>query len=256
MPEQIFDSLNILGIPLSVTTSYPDTVAKILGRIWHRRKTFCVAINPEKVYRAQTDREERELLHQADLHICDGVGTAIAARLLHNRKIVRITGIQLFLDLVAAAEEHDLGVFLLGASPESNAGACRELHNRHPRLRIVGNQDGYFKSDRDVLEKINASGADMVFVAMGSPRQEKWIAEHLHEVDAPYLMGVGGSIDVVSGNVPWAPPVWRKTGTEFVYRVLREPWRWRRTICKVQFGMRVLHHALLGPATGTGAPET
>lgn len=254
MPEQNLDFLEVLGIPLTILASYEDTVRHVLTRIRNRQKTFCVAINPEKIHRAQSDRELRDLIQQADFHICDGVGAAMAARLLHGRKVARITGVQLFLDLIRAAEEHALGVFLLGASPESNAEARRRLLDTHPRLRIVGSRDGYFRDDCEVVEQINASGADMLFVAMGSPRQERWIASHRHQIEAPYCMGVGGTLDVVSGRVRWAPPICRKTGTEFLYRLISEPRRWKRYTTVPPFLFQVIRRACRARGRSDGEP--
>lgn len=241
-----FETLHILGIPLSVLTSYEQAVELVVERVGRCEKTFCVAINPEKIHRAQTDDELGALINQADLHICDGVGAAIAARLLYNKRIARVTGVQLFLDLIAAAEKNGLGVFLLGASDEVNHDASRRLLEKRPHLKIVDRQNGYFQDDQDVVERINRSGADMLFVAMGSPRQERWISKHRDSIRAPFCMGIGGTLDVVSGRVPWAPAICRKTGTEFLYRLVREPKRWKRQLSLPLFMMDVLRAALFG----------
>lgn len=233
-------SLGILGVPLTRLDSYAHAVECLVERIHNRQKTFCVAINPEKIWRSQSDESLRQLINLADFHICDGVGAAIAARVLHGERVGRITGVQLFLDLIAAAETHSLKVFLLGASSESNAGACRGLQEDHPRLQIVGNQDGYFQDTDEMVARINATMADMLFVAMGSPRQERWIAENRERINAPLCMGVGGTFDVVSGKSRWAPAIFRRTGTEFLYRLVWEPTRWRRQVVLPLFALRVL----------------
>ncbi len=248
--------LDILGVRLSLLDSYRHAVETIVERIGCGEKTFCVAVNPEKIYRAQSDTELRDLLNQADLQICDGVGAAFASRVLHGRRVARITGIQLFLDMVGAAEKYERSVFLLGASEASSAGAAECLQRKHRGLKIVGRQNGYFSCDAEVVDQINRSGADMLFVAMGSPRQERWIAAHRHEIGAPFCMGVGGTLDVVSGRVARAPAICRKTGTEFLYRLLREPWRWRRQLCLPLFLLSVFRHVLLGRTWGKGSRET
>lgn len=233
------DELEVLGVPLTHLESYSHAVSLVFGRLSRREKTFCVAINPEKICRAQGDAELHRLILESNFHICDGVGAAIAARVLHRKAVARITGVQLFLDLMKAAERDGTKVFLLGASPESNTGAVRELQERHPALQIVGHQDGYFKDSDSVVEMINESGAQMLFVAMGSPRQEKWIAEHWNRINASYCMGVGGTLDVVSGQVGWAPAAFRRTGTEFVYRLIKQPQRWPRYLIIPEFLWRV-----------------
>ncbi len=234
------DSLEIFGVPVSAFNSYEHAEDCILQRVRQGRRTFCVAINPEKIYRAQKDKELKELIDAADFHICDGIGTTIAVRFLHGEKIARITGVQLFLNLIARAEKEGLNIFLLGATPESNEGACRKLKAMHPNLEIVGRQNGYFKDDIELIRRINDSRADMLFVGMGSPQQEKWIIQHRDVINASYCMGVGGTFDVLSGKVKWAPSIFRKTGTEFIYRLIREPKRWRRQLALPQFAWSVL----------------
>lgn len=243
-PGRIPTPLNIMGIPVTPFDSYNNAADCIAGRIAGRKKTFCIAISPEKIYRSQCDKDLAQIISNADIHICDGIGTALSARVLTGRKIRRITGVQLFLDLVARSEKEGLRIFMLGASPESNNGACEKLLMKHPDLKIVGCQDGYFSDDEAVVRMINDSGADMLFVAMGSPKQEKWISKFRDEINAPYCMGVGGAFDVVSGRVKWAPKFFRKTGTEFLYRLVKEPKRWRRYLTLPKIVMMVLKRKL------------
>jgi N-acetylglucosaminyldiphosphoundecaprenol N-acetyl-beta-D-mannosaminyltransferase len=243
------ESLNILGVPLTLLQSYEDAVQRVIDYVRHRQKTFCVAINPEKIFRARGDRELMALLSSADLHLCDGVGCVLAARILYGRNVVRLTGIQLFLELIAAAETNGIRVFLLGATPESLHDARYNLEAKHPGLRIVGCQHGYFRSDFQVVQRINESHADMLFVGMGSPRQEVWIAKHRDSIIAPFCMGVGGSFDVVSGRVKWAPPFFRKAGCEFLYRLIRDPRRWRRQVCLPIFMGKILYSRLVAIRT-------
>ena len=242
-----FKAMDILGVPVTVLNSYSDAVKTMITRIKAGEKTFCVAINPEKIYRAQKDNKAMDLINTANLHLCDGIGTAIAMKILYGRTIVRITGIQFFLELIAEAEKEGLKVFLLGASPKSNEGAFQKLIEAHPHLQIVGHQDGYFKDSQAVVQKINDSGADLLFVAMGSPKQEFWIAEHRETITAPFCMGVGGTFDVISGCVKWAPKIFRKTGTEFLYRLITNPKRWRRQLVLPKFVLMVLKEKLFHP---------
>ena len=239
-------SLDIFGIPVTQLESYRHAEDMIVQRIRDQQKTFCVAINPEKIYRSQKDKNLMALINSANFHICDGVGVVAAARILHRKKIGRVTGVQLFLNLMARAEKEGLKVFLLGASPESNEGACQKLKEMHPGLKVVGRQDGYFKDDQQVVKQINDSGADMLFVALGTPRQEKWIALHRDAINAPYCMGVGGTFDIVSGRVEWAPKFFRKTGTEFLYRLICEPKRIKRQMVLPKFAFLVLKARLTG----------
>ena len=235
--KQAYD---LFGIPLTNIDSYAEAAESIVARVRETRKTFCVAVNPEKIYRAQKDLELKRLINTADFHICDGVGAAIAVKLLYGTSIGRVTGVQLFYNLMAKAASERLSIYLLGASPASNSGAVKALQEKHPELKIAGYRDGYFDDDQEVISSINASGADMLFVAMGSPRQEKWISSYRNQIDAPYCMGVGGTFDVVSGNVKWAPKIFRKTGTEFLYRLVCDPRRLKRQACYPVFMMKVV----------------
>ncbi|HEX41433.1 MAG TPA: glycosyltransferase [Phycisphaerales bacterium] len=240
------EPLCLYGVPVTPFDSYDRAVQYVAERIEAGKKTFCVAINPEKICLTFDQPALKDLLNSADMHICDGIGIVYAARLLLGRRIRRCTGVQLCLDLLRAAAQNGWAVFMLGASSESNEQACRKAEVMFPGLRIVGRRDGYFDSDDAVVQQINDSGADLVFVAMGSPRQEQWIAANTRRVDALYLMGVGGTFDVLSGKAKWAPTCFRRTGTEFLYRFAVDPKRWRRELLRLRFAFTVLKTRLAG----------
>jgi len=242
------EKLVILGVPLTKLESYAHAENYIVDRIKAKEKTFCVAINPEKTYRSFSDKDLKEVIDKADLHICDGVGSAIAARWLTGHKVARVTGVQLFLNLMVRAEKEKLKVYLLGAAPDVNEETYDYLRKKHPELQIVGRNDGYFKDDDDVIEHINITKPDILFVAMGSPKQEYWISRYIKNLDVLFFMGVGGTFDVVCGKVKWAPKFHRRTGTEFLYRFVCEPRkRWRREILRLKFGLKVVKTKLFGP---------
>jgi N-acetylglucosaminyldiphosphoundecaprenol N-acetyl-beta-D-mannosaminyltransferase len=230
MTDGVPVSISILGIPVSDFGSPDEAVRTIEKRIDSGERTFCVAINPEKVYRAAHDVRLRQVVDSAQVRICDGVGVSLASWLLYGRRLARCTGIDLFMKLVAQSARRGWKVFVLGASPEVNEAACRELLKTFPALTIAGRRDGYFENSLEVVERINASGADLLFVAMGSPRQEFWISEHRLRLKTTFCMGVGGSLDVVGGLVKRAPAVFRRTGTEWLYRLLADPRRLRRQL--------------------------
>jgi len=189
------------------------------------------------------------MIHSAEFCLCDGIGMAAAVRLLHGRIICRVTGIQLFFDLVARAEANGLKIFLMGAKPESNRKACEKFRRQHPNLQIVGHSDGYFHDNDAMLKQINSSRADMLFVAMGSPRQEKWLAENRDRISAYFCMGVGGSFDVASGTARWAPRIFRRTGTEWLYRLILHPQRLRRQVAVLPFIVTLLWRFIVAKFT-------
>ena len=238
--------LAVVGVDVVPFDSYSQVTHYVQSTISAGRKSFCVAINPEKIHRANQDAELRDVLRQADISICDGTGVVLAAKLLHGRRVKRCTGVDLFFELLAAAASNKWKVFLLGASADSNAEACRVLTRQYPGLEIVGSRDGYFRDSAKVVREINASGADLLFAAMGSPRQELWIGRHRDDIDAAFCMGVGGALDVVSGSSRRAPKLFRKTGTEFVFRLISEPKRWRRQLVLPLFALKVLRQYFAG----------
>jgi len=245
------EPIEVMGVPVVPFASYPEALNCVRHSVKTRRKSFWVAINPQKIHKAWHDRELHSLLTAADITICDGAGVSVASRILHGRGIPRCTGCDLFFEIMPVAAAEGWKVFLLGATPEANRLAAEKLRQRYPGLRIVGLQDGYFEDSAAVVEKINASGADLLFVAMGSPRQEFWIRDHHHRINAPFCMGVGGTFDVAGGTSKRAPRIMRKLGTEFLYQLLTQPHRWRRQIVYFPYMFRVLRAKLTA-----SSPET
>lgn len=239
-PDSTPETVSVLGVNVLAFASYNQAVEYVATRIETGQKTFCAAINPEKVQRALHDPALMAVLARADMGICDGIGIALAARWLHRRTLRRCTGVDLFLALMARGARMRWRIFLLGASADSNEGACMHLRSRYPGLTIAGRQDGFFRDSAAVVETINAARPDLLFVAMGSPRQEFWIDEHRDRIRAPFCMGVGGTFDVLSGRARRAPAIFRKTGTEFLFRLLADPRRLRRQTALPRFLVSVL----------------
>ena len=230
----LYESLKPVPIMKTYVTPFHSTehaVRCISDRIANGGRAFCVAMNAAKLHYAGHRPDVVGALSAADFWLCDGVGAVLAARLLRGRKVRRCT--DGFLDaLMVEAERKGWGVFLLGASPKSNEGAADTVRRRFPRLRLVGQRDGYFESSDDVIRVVNESEALVLVVALGSPQQELWVAEHLNALKPCCIVTVGGALDVLSGNARRAPSVFRKTGTEFLYRLFAEPsrGRWARQL--------------------------
>lgn len=240
------EPIKVTGIKVTPFDSYDHALRCVESVINQKSKTLWIAINPQKCYRAWHEPDLFKLLNSAGAGICDGVGVSLASRILSGKGINRITGCDLFFKLLARAEEKQWGVFMLGASDESNARAREAIQHKHPKLRIVGFQDGYFDDDKAVVEKINQSGANLLFAAMGSPKQEYWLSSHLKDLDISFCMGVGGSYDVASGTIKRAPIIFQKTGIEFLYQLITEPKRWKRQKVYFPYLMRILWARLSG----------
>lgn len=238
--ELLPEPISIVGVEVTPFRSYSHATKCVAELVAAGAKVSCVAINPEKVFRASKDPRLMATLKTVEIGICDGIGIVIGARILHGRRIRRCTGCDLFLRLIAEAAASGWKVFLLGASPDSNAKACAKLQESFPQLNVVGRRDGYFGESQEVIRQINQSGAAMLFVAMGSPKQEFWIAKHRQSIDASFCMGVGGTFDVISGKAARAPGVFRKTGTEFLFRLAADPRRFRRQLALPRFMLQVL----------------
>jgi exopolysaccharide biosynthesis WecB/TagA/CpsF family protein len=224
-PAYIPAPIEIMGIPVTPFRSYDQALECVEKIIESSHKSFWVAINPIKIYQAWQQPELMELLRQVDVGLCDGMGVALTSKILKRQNLVRCTGCDLFFRLISMASRKGWGVYMLGSSAQTNAAARSQLQKKYPGLKIVGWQDGYFKDSQMVIEQINSSGANLLFVAMGSPKQEYWIWNHWQAINANFCMGVGGSFDIAAGNLKRAPRIFRATGTEFLYRLICEPFK-------------------------------
>ncbi len=191
---------------------------------------YVVTPNPEIVWLARKMPELKTAVNGADLVIPDGIGIIYAARILGTPLKERVPGIELAEALVSLAAEEKLPVFLLGAKPGVAERAGENLCRKYPGLRIAGCGDGYFKEDAPVLARLRESGARLIIVCLGFPRQELWMAAHREEVGSALMLGVGGSMDVFAGDVKRAPEAWCRAGLEWLYRLLSQPSRIKRMI--------------------------
>jgi N-acetylglucosaminyldiphosphoundecaprenol N-acetyl-beta-D-mannosaminyltransferase len=205
------------------------------------RPALVVTLGTEMVMRAQNDARFRALVESAALSLCDTVGVELAARLA-GVPVPRVVGVDLIDSLARICAERALPVYLLGAKGDTARRAAAELQRRHPGLTIAGARDGYFdeRESAAVAAQVAAAAPALVLVALGSPRQEYWIADHLAATGAGAAVGVGGSFDVIAGNVVRAPSAWRRLNLEWLYRLLSEPSRWRRQLALPKFAVLVL----------------
>ena len=223
--------LTIFDIPFRPLTG--EEAQKEIERLLRQRRNARVFTpNPDILMRARTNRELREALCGADLLLPDGVGVILASRLLKHPLPERITGIDTAEWLLSLAEKHGLSVYLLGGKTGVAERAAENLRQRFPALRVVGTHHGYFEKNKNseenrrVLTKIQNATPDLLFVCFGCPAQETWIAENTSALPSLRLsMGLGGCLDVWSGEKKRAPAIFRRTGTEWLFRALREPRR-------------------------------
>ena len=229
-------SVEVLGCRLDCV-DIDEATARILAFARGNKPAQVVTLGTEMVVAARRDARFRATLAASALNVCDTVGVLAAARRRGARIAERVTGVELLERLCAAAAREGLPIYLLGGAPGVAIEAARALAERYPGLRVAGAGDGYFPPERAnaVAEEIARSGARMLFVGLGSPRQEFWIADHLAQSGAGAGIGVGGAFDAVIGKVPRAPESWRRLNLEWLYRLLREPHRWRRQLALPRF---------------------
>lgn len=205
-----------------------------IGRFIKERKPRLIFTpNPEIIMSSQNNAQIRELLNSSDLNIPDGIGIVAAARLLGTPVRGRLTGIDFMEAALDEAGKKRYKVFLLGSAPGVAEAAAKNL----PEVNFVGTHHGYFRDERDaeIVKLIKDCRPDMLFVGLGSPRQEQWISRYYKEIGAPVNMVIGGSLDVLSGKAKRAPAVFQKTGTEWLYRLAKEPKRWKRQLNLAKF---------------------
>ena len=189
---------------------------------------YVVTPNPEIVEVCREDSGARAAVNGADLVLPDGIGVIKGAAMLGTPLKERTPGVEFATHLMDKLAEEGKSLYLLGAKPGVAEQAGEKLAAAHPGLRIAGTHDGYFKEDGPVVAAIRQSGADVVFVCLGAPKQEKWIARFGLLTGAKMAIGLGGALDVFAGNVERAPEKWQKMGMEWAYRLSREPKRFGR----------------------------
>ena len=204
-----------------------------------RRTRQIVTLNPEMVMQARHDSTFRSAIATADAVTADGIGVVWALRMRGVRAARRLTGVDLLDAFAARAAQRGYRVFLLGAAPGVAGAAAARLVARHPGLLVAGTHAGSPRTEDEcaILRRIAEARADAVFVAFGSPAQETWIAEHREQIGAAVAVGVGGAFDFIAGRVPRAPALLRRAGLEWLYRLWREPWRWRRMLALPRFAV-------------------
>jgi N-acetylglucosaminyldiphosphoundecaprenol N-acetyl-beta-D-mannosaminyltransferase len=188
-----------------------------------------VVVNAAKIVDVDHNDALRRVIGQCDLVNADGMAVVWASRILGQPLPERVAGIDLFERLVGAARDDGRSVYFLGARDEVVRECASVLSSRYAGLRVAGCHDGYWDDDDEIIEGIRRAAPDYLFLAIPSPRKEFWLNEHLHDLGVPFVMGVGGSFDVVAGRVSRAPVWMQRTGFEWAWRLIQEPGRmWRR----------------------------
>lgn len=243
----MIESVDILGVQVHAVT-YGQVLDLI--RIWiaqgHPRQI--ATVNPEFVMAARHNRPFRAVLNHADLCVPDGIGLLWAARRLGRSLPERVTGSDLLPLLAAQAAEHGWRMYLLGAGPGVADRTAQILAVRYPGLRIAGVFSGSPAEETAPaqIQWIRAARPDVLCVAYGAPAQDLWIARHAQELGVPVMIGVGGAFDHIAGVRKRAPAWIQRIQLEWLFRLITQPWRWRRQLALPQFVWAVLRQRYLG----------
>ena len=218
---------DILGVGVDNLT-LDEAIAAGCALLGKDGSHYVVTPNPEFILTAKKNAAFRDVLNAADLSLPDGIGVIYAAKLLGRPLKGRAPGVDFAQGLLKNISQSGKKLFLLGAKHGVAEQAAENLCKSYPNLNVCGVNDGYFQDDGPVIKKIKASEADVVFVCLGAPKQEFWMAKNGPETGATLLVGLGGCLDVFAGNVQRAPEGWQKAGLEWLYRLIKEPSRFGR----------------------------
>ena len=222
----------------------------LVNRIEQQEKTFVVTANPEVVMQANENFTVKGYLNQATYICADGIGVVKAAQILGDSLPERVTGYDTMVKLLEVGQQKRFKVYLLGAQKETIEKTIANIHKDYPNVEVVGYHDGFFDwNNNHIADDIAALQPDLVFVALGVPRQEKWITENLDKFSKGVFIGVGGSFDVIAGTVKRAPVIWQKLNLEWLYRLLRQPSRFIRMLVLPRFALKVFSLKLRGQGT-------
>jgi N-acetylglucosaminyldiphosphoundecaprenol N-acetyl-beta-D-mannosaminyltransferase len=226
--------VDLLGCHFDILTM-SETLELAKQAMLSRKRLQHVALNTAKLVNMRSDPVLAADVMGSDVVGIDGMGIILAARFFGIPVKERVTGIDLLTELLAVCAMDGFRPFFLGASSEVVERAAYQVKTKHPTIQFAGIRDGFFRPDQEseVVEKIRQSKADCLFIGMPTPRKERFLASHRDRLDVPFIMGVGGSFDVLAGKVKRAPVKMQSYGLEWLYRIYQEPrrmwWRYVRT---------------------------
>lgn len=230
--------------------SMDEVMDEVKKRISNNEQYVIYTPNTEIVMMCQSDEEFLDLMNKSDINIPDGIGLIYASKIKNHPLKEKVAGYDLSVNLLKLANEESLKLFVVGGKPGVAEAAMKKVHNEYPNIKIVGAQHGYFKGthlglnghdeEKEVLDKINQAEPDILFVGFGAKKQEQWIEYNKDAINAKIIIGNGGTLDGLAGNVKRAPDIYIKLGLEWFYRLMKEPKRIKRQILLPMFMSKVL----------------
>lgn len=227
--------VNVLGVSFDNITK-EKLLVQLNQRILLKQKTFVVTANPEIVMYANRNQNYMSILKKADYITADGIGIVKGARILGTPIVERVAGFDLMLQLIKNANENSYSIFLLGAKEEVIVKAAEKIKREYPNIKLKGYHNGYFPlEDKKIMNKVLQSEPDIIFVGLGFPKQEQWIQSYLSQSNKGIAIGIGGSFDAFTGTVKRAPDFIIKLNLEWLYRLVKQPTRFKRMLMIPKF---------------------
>ncbi len=246
----------VLGIPINAMTM-SRALDAIDEAIVLRKSVQIGVVNAAKIVNMRRDPALRQDVLSSDLIFADGMSVVWASRILGRRLPERVAGIDLMMGMLVRGDKKGYRIFFLGATDDVLGAVVDRVGREYPGVQVAGRQNGYFKESEEegIARRIRESRADILLVAITSPKKEKFLARWSETINVPVSHGVGGSFDVYAGKVERAPESWQKLGLEWLYRLKQEPGRlWKRyLVTNTLFAGMVLRAFVLGPFT-SGRP--
>jgi N-acetylglucosaminyldiphosphoundecaprenol N-acetyl-beta-D-mannosaminyltransferase len=201
------ERIRILDVPIDVINMHGAIEAVNSSIRENVSKDFILAVNPEKIFALKKDSYLKLMFEKADLLVPDGIGVVLAVRLLYGQKISRVPGADLMQNLCREASLKGYRIYVYGATEEVNKKAVEKLKKSYPGIIISGRRHGYIPEENmdGLIDDINKSKSDILFVGLGSPKQEQWIEKYMFRLNIKICQGIGGTLDTIAGNVKRAP---------------------------------------------------
>ena len=239
---QIKEPVKILDVPVHPLTM-GEAVSVLEESITSGEQAFVVTANAEIIMMCQEDAGYKKIVSQdAQLVLPDGAGAVWAGRHLGYKVPERVAGFDLYCQLLDKAAQKGYKAFFFGGSPGIAEAAKAKSEELYPGVQVVGCRNGYFKEEESqaIIDEINASGADMLFAALGAPKQEKWLVRYREQLKPKILMGIGGSFDVFAGKMERAPKWMQDASLEWLFRLYKQPSRFIRMMALPKFVLKVV----------------
>lgn len=237
----------ILGVPF-VNITPEEAVDKVTSYLNNNGKSMIFTPNPEMVMEARKNKEFMEILNSSTMNVPDGIGIVYGSKFTPNKIKHRVAGYDLMLGVFDKMKDMDKTAYFFGGAPGIADRAKKAIEERFPGLKVVGTANGYFdkKREREIIAEINALKPDLLLVGIGFPKQEKWIYDHINELNIKVAAGVGGSFDGWCGNVPRAPKFFIDHNIEWFYRLIKQPSRIGRMMQLPLFMIVVIRNKIFG----------